>query len=471
MADQTIVKKNIENTGTEAEAVYKNYPLIAIKDLNVIYYLGKVNEFYALKNINLEIYSGEFIIFFGPSGCGKSTLLYSMAGLETNIQGEVSVGGRNINKMEPEEVEEYHRKKIGMIFQAYYLIDSLNVLSNVILPQIFIGGDRGSRRQRALNLLEHFGVKEQAGKLPRELSGGQQQRVAICRSLINSPDILLADEPVGNLDSYAANEVMALLSDLNERFHKTIILVTHNPEYLNFAHRVFYMRDGAIIQTKVNKVVDRTIKKLIEVEEAERPQVSKSLELLLRAYSSLSSAQAGNLLIPFKAKQIILESMVGLSSEDLEKMTKKVESLIIRGVDDNDEIFNFFDLDTEKGGLGLDKRLAAKLATGIKEIIREIKFLETEELKVKNHQLVDSSAEIVRIRQYLLGVFKVNLTSIEVLKNFDQTVKDRLDNTIDQLGFQNKIDLPIGQGGVGLDRRTAKKMSKRLELLILGKFK
>ena len=157
MADQTIAKKNIENTGTEAEAVYKNYPLIAIKDLNVIYYLGKVNEFYALKNINLEIYSGEFIIFFGPSGCGKSTLLYSMAGLETNIQGEVSVGGRNINKMEPEEVEEYHRKKIGMIFQAYYLIDSLNVLSNVILPQIFIGGD--GRRGGASGFFQEFLIK------------------------------------------------------------------------------------------------------------------------------------------------------------------------------------------------------------------------------------------------------------------------------------------------------------------------
>lgn len=456
---------------TEAKLIEKNQPMINIKNLNVIYFMGKANEFYALKNINLEIYAGEFIIFFGPSGCGKSTLLYSIAGLETNINGNILVNEQDISKMEPKEIEKYHRKKIGMIFQAYYLIGSLNVLNNVILPQIFVGGARGNRKKKAIELLEHFGVKEQADKFPAELSGGQQQRVAICRSLMNEPDVLLADEPLGNLDSNSANEVMMLLSDLNERFKKTIILVTHNPEYLRFAHRVFYMKDGAIIEAKINKIIDRTIKKLSEAEEADQPEISRSLALLLRAYSSLSSAQAGNLLIPFKAKQIVLESLIGLSSDELEKISKKVEGLIMRGIDDNNEVLNFFDADTEQGGIGLDKRTAAKLAGGIKGIIKEIKFLEAEEEKIKNHNLVDSSAEIIGVRQYLLSIFKINLTSVEILKNFDKAIKDRLNDTIDRDGFQKQLDAPVNQGGAGFDRRTSKKISKKMELLILGKFK
>ncbi|MFA6306728.1 MAG: ABC transporter ATP-binding protein [Patescibacteria group bacterium] len=454
-----------------AEPDKKNQPIITIEDLNVIYFMGKANEFYALKNISLEIYSGEFIIFFGPSGCGKSTLLYSIAGLETNILGNILVNGQNIAKMEHWEIEEYHRKKIGMIFQAYYLIGSLNVLNNVILPRIFVGVAHKDRKKKAMELLEHFGVKEQANKLPTELSGGQQQRVAICRSLMNEPDILLADEPLGNLDSNSANEVMMLLSDLNERLKKTIILVTHNPDYLRFAHRVFYLKDGMIIDRKTNKVIDRTIKKLVEIEEAAQPEISRSLSLLLRAYSSLSSAQAGNLLIPFKAKQIVLESMLGSSSDELEKISKKVEGLIMRGVNDNDEVLNFLDADTEKGGLGLDKRTAAKLTDGIKEIIKEIKFLQDEEAKNKKHNLVDSSAEIVRIRQYLMNIFKIDITSLEVLRNFDKAIGDRLNDSIDQIGFQKQLDAPIDKGGAGFDRRISKKMSKRMELLILGKFK
>ena len=462
---------NANQINAEDQSSEKHQPIISIKDLNVIYFMGKANEFYALKDVNLEIYPGEFIIFFGPSGCGKSTLLYSIAGLETNIQGNIFVNQQDIGKMKHQEIEEYHRKKIGMIFQAYYLISSLNILNNVILPQIFIGISRADRKKKALELLEHFGVKAQANKLPTELSGGQQQRVAICRSLMNDPDILLADEPLGNLDSNSANEVMILLSDLNERFKKTIILVTHNPEFLRFAHRVFYMKDGAIITTKINKIIDRTIKRLVEIEEAEQPQVSRSLALLLRAYSSLSSAQAGNLLIPFKAKQIVLESMVGLSSDEIEKMSKKVEGLIMRGVEDNDEVYNFLDADTEKGGLGFDKRAALKLTNGIKEIIKEIKLLEADEAKIKNHQLVDSSTEVVQIRQYLMNIFKIDITSVEVLKNFDKTINDRLSDTIDQLGFQKQLDAPVSRGGAGFDKRTSKKISKRMELLILGKFK
>jgi len=446
-------------------------PIIQIKTLDVIYFMGKSNEVHALKNINLEIYPGEFIIFFGPSGCGKSTLLYSIAGLELNTHGQIMVAGKDISQMKHWELEEYHRRQIGMIFQAYYLIHSLSIVKNVMLPQIFIEGNREKRKAKAMELLERFGVKAQAHKLPSELSGGQQQRVAICRSLMNDPALILADEPVGNLDSKSSDEVMALLSDLNERFKKTVILVTHNPEHLRFAHRIFYMKDGAVIQTKVNKIVDRSIKKLVEAEEAEKPQMSKELELLLRVYSGLSSAQAGNLLIPFKAKQIVFETLTGLSTDEVDKMSKAVEGMIMRGTPEENSIFQFLDVDAEKGGMGMDRRTAKTLAGKISGIIAEIKLLEEEERRIADHRAVDASQEVADIRQYVLDVFDINLTNLDALKNMDQAIRERLDNAIDRDGLRKKFDLPVAKGGVGFDIRTARKAVKRVELLILGKYK
>ncbi len=449
-------------------------PVIKIKDLDVIYFLGKSNEVQALKNVNLEIYPGEFIIFFGPSGCGKSTLLYSIAGLETNIHGNIFIDDKDLSSMKIKEIEEYHRKKMGIIFQAFYLINSLSILNNVILPQIFLSAKYEERKKKAYELLEHFGVRAQAHKLPTELSGGQQQRVAICRSLMNNPELLLADEPVGNLDSKSSDEVMALLGELNEKEKKTVILVTHNPAHLRFAHRVFYMKDGMITDVKVNKEVDRSPEAALErVQEGgeERPSISRELELLLRTYSGLSSAQAGSLLIPFKAKQIVLEVLVGMTTEEIDEIEKKVENLLIRGVDDNNEIMNFLDIDAEKGGMGLDKRTAERLAAKIKDIVTEIEFLEKADVTPPGGEIVDTEVEIVQIRRYLLDEFDAKVANINALKNFDTAIKDRIENKIDRVKFQKNLDIPVLKGGVGFDKRSAKKVAKRMELLILGKYK
>jgi len=448
-------------------------PIIKIQKLDVIYFMGKSNEVQALKDINLEIYPGEFIIFFGPSGCGKSTLLYAISGLETNIQGTILINNKDISKMELKELEDFHRRTLGMIFQAYYLISSLTVLRNVTLPQIFLEVNKGDRKKKANDLLEHFGVTAQALKLPHELSGGQQQRVAICRSLINSPDVLLADEPVGNLDSTSSDEVMKLLGELNDNEKKTIILVTHNPEHLRYAHRIFFMKDGRIIETKVNKIVDRSIQPLVEKEkmEAKKPDISRELELLLRTYASLSSAQAGSLLIPFKAKQITLEAIASLTTDDIDKIQKRVENLLSRGVDDNNAIMEFLDVDMEKGGMGMNKKTAQVLTEKIKDIVKEIKFLEAEESKAKLSHVLDTDLEIVEIRRYLLDEYNANIADLASLKVLDNAVKARLENTVDRYQFQKILDTPAKKGGVGLDKRTVKKMARRFELLILGKYK
>lgn len=441
-------------------------PIIKIKKLNVVYFPGKSNEINALRDINIEIYPGELVVFFGPSGCGKSTLLYSIAGLEKNIDGDIYIGDKNLSEFSSKEIEAFHQKETGMIFQAFYLINSLTVLDNVLLPQIFLSKKKKERRKTALELLDYFGVKNQADKLPSKLSGGQQQRVAICRALMNDPNILLADEPVGNLDSSSANEVMSLLKDLNRNQKKTIILVTHNPAHLNFAHRVFYMKDGGVIETKINKQTDEILPS-----PESSIMVSRDLELLVRSYSSMSSEGIGSLLVPFKAKQIVSEALIGMTTEEVGEIEKKVERMILMGDRSNEDIFKFLDIDPEKGGMGMDKRTAEKLAEKITGIINEIKVLVEEEKKLKEGRIGDSSGEAIKVRQYLLDTFDLEIRDVNALKIFDRAVKDRINNKIDRMAFRKKIDLPLGKGGVGLNKKTAKKIAKRLELLILGKFK
>ncbi len=445
-------------------------PLIKIKNLNVTYFPGRSNEVKALKNINLEIYPGEFIIFFGPSGCGKSTLLYSISGLERRVAGEIAFENKNLVNFENKELENFHQKKIGMIFQAYYLIGSITVLKNVILPQIAIKAKKGERKKKAMELLEKFGVDKQANKFPNELSGGQQQRIAVCRSLINDPDILLADEPVGNLDSKSSEEVMNLLKELNTRDKKTIILVTHDPTHLNQAHRVCYIKDGALMRIKVNDAIN---KEVMETEKTEvKPPISKELELLMRTYSNILTSGTGNLLVPFKAKEIVSEALVEMSMEEIEKINKKVENILNSGIyGASEDLTEYLDKDIEKGGMGLNKTTALKLSKKIKSIVEEIKELEKEERKIALGRETITSQEVLKIRRYLFDTFKIELENDSTLNLIERAIEKRLKNEIGRKKFEAFLDLPIKKGGAGFDKRLARKVTRRMELLMLGKFK
>lgn len=443
-------------------------PIIKVRNLNVTYFLGKPNEVRALKKINLDIYPGEFIIFFGPSGCGKSTLLYSIAGLETNTAGDIFIDDKNIAKLNYKELEVLHQTKIGMIFQAYYLINSLSILKNVILPQIAIGGDPEKRNKRALDLLAHFGVKEQANKFPNELSGGQQQRVAISRSLVNDPEILLADEPVGNLDSRSADDVLSLLKDLNRRDKKTVILVTHNPASLGIADRVFFIKDGEITKVEANRQGMAPATK-----EMPGTPISKELELLGRTFSDISGA-VGNLLAPFKAKQIVSEALLEMSGEEVGMIEKKVANLMMssgpKSKGSDSSLFMYLDDKIEKGGLGMNKRTALSLSVKIRKIIEEIRILETRDEEISSGK-GEVGDVLGKIRSYLLRSFDIKVSNLSSIKVVDEVIKMRLENKIDRNSFNKKINLPLRKGGAGLDKRNARKVSRRLELLILGKYK
>jgi ABC-type lipoprotein export system ATPase subunit len=215
-----------------------------------------------LRNVNLQIYEGEFVIIFGPSGSGKSSLLNLIAGLENPTAGRVRLRRRDLSHFNHKELAKYHRLKMGMVFQSFNLIKSLNVWENVALPQTANGVRYSLRRRRALRLLKLFGLEEYPDRHANELSGGEQQRVSIARALINNPFFLLVDEPTGNLDSKSAADVMKIFYGLNKHGKHTIIMVTHNPEQLQFASRVIYIQDGTVVKDERRGEVEHDIEPL-----------------------------------------------------------------------------------------------------------------------------------------------------------------------------------------------------------------
>jgi len=223
----------------------KTKTIIRLKDVWKTYYMGKIS-LDVLKGINLEIKKGEFIAIIGPSGSGKSTLMNQVGILDTPTKGHVFLGGKDIALFTESDLAQYRGQKIGFIFQQFNLIPTLTALENVVLPSIFQSVPEEERVKRGEKLLSDVGLEERFHHKPTELSGGQQQRVAISRALINNPEIILADEPTGNLDSVSGKQIMDTLSELHSKEKKTIILVTHDIELVSYADRTVFLKDGII---------------------------------------------------------------------------------------------------------------------------------------------------------------------------------------------------------------------------------
>lgn len=219
--------------------------VISLSGIRKTYIIGDA-ELPVLKGINLSIESGDFLAIMGPSGSGKSTLMNIIGCLDRPTAGTYMLLDHDISKASEEELAMVRRDRIGFIFQAFNLIGRISVLKNVELPMMLKGVPRDERRSRALQLLESVGVSHRADFSPSNISGGERQRVAIARALANNPEIIIADEPTGNLDLKSTEEVMDILSGLN-REGRTIIMVTHNPEITKYCNRVIRMRDGRIL--------------------------------------------------------------------------------------------------------------------------------------------------------------------------------------------------------------------------------
>ncbi len=201
----------------------------------------------ALDNISLSVERGSFVAVTGGSGSGKTTLLLTLGGLIRPSAGTVAFSGKTIYSMSEPELAEYRNRKIGFVLQTFNLIPYLTALENVLLPMIFSNNGNGTAQAQAEALLEKVGLKDRAEHLPRELSVGQQQRVAIARALANSPEVILADEPTGNLDPNLSLEVLKILKRLNEEEGRTIIMVTHSPEAAKFGDTQIRLADGKIV--------------------------------------------------------------------------------------------------------------------------------------------------------------------------------------------------------------------------------
>ena len=221
-----------------------NGPIIKLEDVWKIYQMGKV-QVNALRGSSLEIMPEEFVAIMGPSGSGKSTLMNLVGCLDIPSKGRIFLEGQDISELPESELAQIRGRIIGFVFQTFNLIPSLTALENVMLPMTFQGIQRYEREERAAKLLEMMGLEKRIHHKPSELSGGQQQRVAIARSLANDPDVILADEPTGNLDSKTGNEVMDMLTKLNKD-GKTIVMVTHDNNLSKYADRIVNIMDGKI---------------------------------------------------------------------------------------------------------------------------------------------------------------------------------------------------------------------------------
>lgn len=216
--------------------------MIELKNVDKIYGSGE-SAVHALKNVNVTIEDGKFTAILGKSGSGKSTLMNIIGALDSPTDGEVFADGKNLTKMSQNELAEYRNKTTGFVFQSFYLEPTFTVLDNVAMPLIIAGEDRKSREKKATDILIKLGLEDKIMKKANELSGGQKQRVSIARALVHDPDIVLADEPTGNLDSQNGAEVMALLRQICD-MGKSVVLVTHNMEDAKNADNLILMKDG-----------------------------------------------------------------------------------------------------------------------------------------------------------------------------------------------------------------------------------
>lgn len=221
--------------------------MIKLTGINKIYRTNEI-ETLALENVNLDVAKGEFVSIMGPSGCGKSTLLNIMGLLDAPSSGKIEINGTSVESMKDKELAAFRNKTLGFVFQSFHLINSLNVIDNVELPLLYRKMAAKERTRLAKEVLDRVGLSHRIRHIPTQLSGGQCQRVAIARAIVGNPEIILADEPTGNLDSKMGAEVMELLHKLNKEDGRTIVMVTHNEEQAKQTSRTIRFFDGRQVQ-------------------------------------------------------------------------------------------------------------------------------------------------------------------------------------------------------------------------------
>jgi putative ABC transport system ATP-binding protein len=427
-------------------------PIIKVNNIKIIYNEGKANEYDALRGESLEIYPNEYIILFGPSGCGKSTLLYSLLGILPPTSGEVLVKNENPYKYNVKQMVHFQRSTVGIIYQSFNLIPSLSVLDNVALPLIFAGIPKSERDRRGMQLLKRFGVDQQAHKLSTNLSGGQSQRVAVARSLINDPEILFADEPVGNLDSLSSDQVMGTLEEINMKDKKTVILVTHDAKLLPYAHRVYYLRDGAVEREVINPE-----KKQIKQTDPGTSVLSE-IEKLARIYPYASPQE-------LRVKSVVNFLTQDIGFDQIERLERCV-GMFIDGKLNEAGFVNRLTRSMEAGGPEIDKQRADVFAEKIAIILKEAReirvYRDNFGARVASPRQADRIAEV---RQEVLRECHCSL-SAEQIPRMDELIKFRVRGFIQQEDMRRRLEANFEDDGIGLDSDMARNISRYLEKLL-----
>ncbi len=427
-------------------------PIIFGDKIEITYNLGKENEFKANKGATVEIFDQEYIILFGPSGCGKSTLLYCMFGVLEPSAGKMYVNGESIYDFSPMQMVHFQRKTMGIMYQSFNLIPSITVLDNVALPLIFDGVPPSERFDRGMELCRRFMIDKVAHKRPTLLSGGQQQRVSVARSLVNDPQILIADEPVGNLDSITAAQVMDTLAEINSKDKKTVILVTHDAKYLPYAHRIVYMTDG-----KIERVVPNPEKAQI-LKLAPGTTIVTEIEQIARIYPYDSPNE-------LQVKSIVNYLIEELTFDQITRLQKITEA-VISGRMDGSGYLRTLMADFDSGGVGLPVARATEMAGKLVSInehaldIQRFRRMKTGAgVQIRNLEFIN------RIAEFVSGQFDLALDATGK-EHFEDAIAQRIGGFIKRDEFSEQLGLNLKEGGVALNKKQSFDVSRLIEKMI-----
>lgn len=427
-------------------------PIIFGDKIEITYNLGKENEFKANKGATVEIFDQEYIILFGPSGCGKSTLLYCMFGVLEPSAGKMYVNGESIYDFTPMQMVHFQRKTMGIMYQSFNLIPSITVLDNVALPLIFDGVPPNERFDRGMELCRRFMIDKVAHKRPTLLSGGQQQRVSVARSLVNDPQILIADEPVGNLDSITAAQVMDTLAEINSKDKKTVILVTHDAKYLPYAHRIVYMTDG-----KIERVVPNPEKAQI-LKLAPGTTIVTEIEQIARIYPYDSPNE-------LQVKSIVNYLIEELTFDQITRLQNITEA-VISGRMDGSGYLRTLMADFDTGGVGLPVARATEMAGKLVSInehaldIQRYRRLKSAAgVQIRNMEFIN------RIAEFVGGEFDLSLDATGK-QHFEDAIAQRIGGFIKRDEFSEQLGLSMKEGGVGLNKKQSFDVSRLIEKMI-----
>ncbi len=429
--------------------------IIKIENVNLWYEKGKNIEVHALKDINISIEKGDYVAFFGPSGCGKTTMLYSISGIDRFQEGKVFINDQDISNLTNQELAIFRQTGIGIVFQQFNLVPSLNVLKNVALPMLFVGITSEIAEIEARKLLERLDLTLYADRYPYELSGGQQQRVGIARALANNPPIIIADEPLGNLDSVNAKMVLEFLKELNEKDGRTIIMVTHEAWSLRDVKTVFHMKDGVI--TDVEKIQSDTVAE----------SLSKHLYEQLSSVRSTSEKKSNSISIEEKLSARVLANFLlrGYSMDEIRRFESFVNDRFDNKIDKK-EFHNFISKPFKEGGVGLRKKRAEKVTDYLEGIIDKRKNVEhIYSIIDKNPEL--SIVEDIRssIRSWLMEGYTGELSPSQTIA-LDQVISDRIRGFMPANKVVEILSISNNKFGVGLSFRAAQIMAEKLELIL-----